>query len=238
MQNPCPVLTRILAGATVLAALPAQAVGPYFSDNFDTDSSSLWTVNRAAANSAGNFATFNFDYSTIGIPAAPGSGGTTRGLKLEANVTGGVQTGVSVSPTGAALPNEYVLRFSLWQNFNGPLPAGGNGSTQVAGGGVGTAGTTAQWAGGPTYDSVFFGATADGGSGVDYRVYAVGNTAAPSTGYYAAGTGTTAQNNTDPYYAGFGGQTPPAAQTALFPTQQTGATAAGTQGFEWHDVMI
>lgn len=227
----------MLAGTALFTVLPAQAVGPYFSDNFDTDTSSMWTVNRAAANPDGNFATFNFDYSTIGIPPAPGSGGTTRGLKLEANVSGGLQTGVSVSPTGAALPNEYILRFNLWQNFNGPLPGGGNGSTQVSGGGVGTAGNTPQWAGGPLYDSVFFGTTADGGSSVDYRVYAAANTAPTSSGFYAAGTGSGANNHSDPYYAGFGGQTPPAAQTALF-SQQTGATAVGAQGFEWHDVVI
>jgi hypothetical protein len=37
-------------------------------------------------------------------------------------------------------------------------------------------------------------------------------------------------NNTDPYYAQFGGISPPAAQTALFP-QQNGTTMAGTLGF-------
>jgi hypothetical protein len=234
-----PRLFPILAGLTVLASLPADAQNPYFVDNFNTDTSALWTVNRASANSIGNFATFAFDYSTIGIPAAPGSGGTTRGLKLEANVTGGIQTGLSVSPTGLALPNEYILTFNLWHNFPGPLPGGGSGSTQISGAGVGTAGTIAQWAGGPTYDSVFFGASGDGGSSIDYRVYAVGNTAGAATGYYAAGTGGTPdpRNESHPYYSSFQGAVP-AEQTALFPSQQSGSTATGAQGFEWHDVVI
>jgi hypothetical protein len=130
------------------------------------------------------------------------------------------------------------LRYDSWQNFNGPAPGGGNGSTQVSGAGVGTAGTSAQWAAG-AYDSVFFGATADGGSSVDYRVYAVGNTAAPGTGYYAAGTSTApdSRSEADPYYSVFGGVTPPAAQTALFP-QQTGASLPGALGFAWHNVEI
>jgi hypothetical protein len=228
------------AAAVTLSILsPGLCAQTLFSENFDTDTSALWTVNSAAVNSTGNNAVFAFDYSTVGIPAAPGSAGTTRGLRLEANVSGGAQTGLSVSPTGLILPSDYVLRFNLWQNFNGPAPGGGNGSTQVSGAGVGTAGTTAQWAGGPTYDSVFFGATGDGGSSIDYRVYPAANTAVPASGYYAAGTSLTpdSRNNADAYYAGFGNQTPPAAQTALFP-QQTGATAAGAQGFQWHDVVI
>jgi hypothetical protein len=40
-----------------------------------------------------------------------------------------------------------------------------------------------------------------------------------------------------PYYSGFGNQTPPLAQQALFP-QQTASTAVGPQGFAWRDVVI
>jgi hypothetical protein len=56
---------------------------------------------------------------------------------------------------------------------------------------------------------------------------------------YAAGTGTSpdARNHNHPYYASFGGTTPPAAQTALFP-QQTGASLVGSAPFEWHEVSI
>jgi hypothetical protein len=106
--------------------------------------------------------------------------------------------------------------------------------------GVDTSGTTAQWPGG-VQDSIWFGSTTDGNSSSDWRAYsptAATSYTAPS-GVYAAGTGTSpdARNNSHPYYAGFGGATPPAAQTALFP-QQTGASVVGSSPFEWHEVEI
>jgi MYXO-CTERM domain-containing protein len=125
----------------------------------------------------------------------------------------------------------------MWLNYNGPLGVGGSGSTQVTGAGVGTAGSTPQWAGG-TQDSVWFGVTGDGNSSVDYRAYS----SAASTGYpdgstVFAATGAGNRNNTHPYYAGFGGEAAPAAQVALF-SQQTNSTIAGAQAFAWRDVVI
>ena len=70
-----------------------------FADDFETaNSSTLWVVNHSQSDGA---ATFAFDYSTIGIPPAPHSGGgTTLGLKIQANDTNGTASGVSVSPIG------------------------------------------------------------------------------------------------------------------------------------------
>lgn len=223
------VTTAALAGQL---SLSAQTL---FSDNFDTDTSSSWTANPSSENNA---ATFAFDYSTVGIPAAPGSGGTTFGLKLEANYAGSVFGGISASPNGQSFTGDYVLRFNLWQNYPGPITLGGSGSTQVSGGGIGTAGATAQWAGG-TQDSVHFGTTGDGGSTVDYRAYssAAGTGYLPDSGVFAAGTHASARNSSDPYYASFGGETAPQDQIDLFPNQ-TGTTGAGAQGFAWRDVAI
>jgi hypothetical protein len=235
----CLPLVAVLASAPLGWRIGEASV---FLDDFDTDTSAAWVVNKATganANDAGNRAYFSFDYGTVGIPSAPHSvGGTTHGLKLQANVAGGIFTGLSVSPAGQSFAGDYILRFDLWQNYNGPLNGGGSGSTQVSGGGIGTAGTTAQWAGG-AYDSIFFGTSGDGGSSVDYRVYPNANVALPASGLYAAGTDTSpdSRNNTHPYYAGFGGASAPAAQLALF-AQQTGATAVGAQGFAWRDVQI
>lgn len=227
--------TLLLLSTAALAGQLSLSAQTLFSDNFDTDSSANWTVNTSSANNAGNAF---FDYSSVGIPSAPGSGGTTIGLKLEANYAGGVFSGVSASPTGQSFTGDYVLRFNLWQNYPGPITAGGSGSTQVSGGGIGTAGTTAQWAGG-AQDSVHFGTTGDGGSTVDYRAYssAAGVGYAPESGVFAAGTHASARNSSDPYYAGFGGDSAPQAQLDLFPNQ-SGTTAAGAQGFTWHDVAI
>jgi len=109
--------------------------------------------------------------------------------------------------------------------------------------GWGTSGTTTQWAG--AKHSVLFAASGDGGTAQDYRAYltelapAVGAPISPTSEVYAAGNTTTpdSRNNTDPYYAGFGQVTAPAAQTTLFGTQ-TGATAPGTLGMAWHEVAI
>jgi PEP-CTERM motif len=58
---------------------------------------------------------------------------------------------------------------------------------------------------------------------------------------YAAGTSDPpapdSRNNTDPYYAVFGGVTAPAQQQALYGSQ-SGTTATGTLGMAWHDMLI
>jgi len=240
--------TRFFKYLPLVAVLASAPLGcrsgeaSVFFDDFDTDTSAAWVVNKATganANNAGNRTYFAFDYGAVGIPSAPRSaGGTTLGLKLQANVTGGIFTGLSVSPAGQSFTGDYILKFDLWQNYNGPLNGGGSGSTQVSGGGIGTAGTTAQWAGG-AWDSIFFGATGDGGSSVDYRIYPAANVALAASGMYAAGTDTSpdARNNSHAYYAGFGGASAPAVQLTSF-AQQTGVTAVGAQGFAWRDVQI
>ncbi|MBI4328110.1 MAG: hypothetical protein HY674_23000, partial [Chloroflexi bacterium] len=215
--------------------LPAGTL--LFSDNFDTDTTSLWTVNVAHSD---NFATFWYDYSADGIPPAPNStNGTTRGLKLESNVSSGLFTGLSVSPTGRGFTGDYRLRFDLWINYNGPLAAGGSGSTQAATAGVGTKGEIPQWPGG-SVDSVFFAVTGDGGSSIDYRAYFIGGAPlAATTGAYAAGTSIApdSRNNLHPYYAEFGREAAPEAQLALHPNQ-TGTTGVGAAGMAWRDVVV
>ncbi|MBK9138353.1 MAG: hypothetical protein IPM17_06245 [Verrucomicrobia bacterium] len=202
-----------------------------FTENFDSNPAANWVVNQGPSDGV---ADFFFDYSTVGVPPAPGTSAPTRGLKLQANLTSGVFGGLSVSPAGQSFSGNYRLRFDLWQNFNGPFPDGGPGSTQIAGAGIGTAGTTPQWPGG-TQDSLWFAATGDGGSGVDYRAY---SPAAP-TGYTEASGifAANARDNGNPYYAELGRETAPDNQLALFPTQ-TGATYPGTMGMQWRDVVI
>jgi hypothetical protein len=234
MKTPSSIL-KALTVASVFSTVATQGQ-VLFSDNMD--SATGWSVNAV---NAGNVATFGFNYGAVGIPAAPNSGGTTVGLRLEANRPGtGVFSGVSVSPTSQSFTGDYQLRFDLWQNFPGPAPAGGSGSTQLSGGGIMTAGTTPQWAG-AAYDGIFFLTTGDGNSSQDYRIYSKGlaNQAASESGFFAAGSTVTpdVRNQSDPYYSNFGGVQAPAAQTALFP-QQTGTTLVGSQAFGWHDVAI
>jgi hypothetical protein len=230
-------LSAIFGGALVLlSAMPASAV--LYSQSFETDTTGSWNVNKGPA-TVDSAANFFFDYSAVGIPAAP-SGPGTRGLKLQVNQTSGVFGGMSISPIGQNFGSEYRLTFDWWANFNGPFPAGGSGSTQLSTFGVGTNGTVAQWPGG-AQNSVWFGATGDGNSSQDWRAY---SSAAPTqyasnSGVFAAGSTTTpdVRNQSHPYYANFGGNTAPAAQLSLFP-QQTGATLVGSAGMEWHQVEI
>jgi hypothetical protein len=212
-----------ITAASLLSALAAQGQ-VLFQDNFDTTLPSAWTV---LGGSAGDSATIGFDYSTLGIPSAPNSAGTTIGAILYANQPGaGVPAtptvGVSIFPTGQSFSGDYELRYDVWQNFPGPYPAGGTGSTQLTGAGINASGTVPVYAG--VGDAAWFSATGDGGAAQDYRLY-LNNVHQTDTSIYAAGS----QNASAQYYIdnGFGSVTV-GAET----------TGAGTQGMEWHSVLI
>src|ERR1039458_7079974 len=228
--------------ASTVPLLPTDQILVY-SENFDTDHS---LDNTWVTNSVGGYNPVNlyFDYSTVGIPSAPNSvGGTTRGLKLQANLNPAVQvfpSGSSASPNGLSIAQDFEMRWDWWPNFNGPLNAGGAGSTQIGGAGFGTAATTANV---PTIiDAIFIGASGDGGSTADYRAYtpAFSGSLQDASGVYAAGT-VGSRDNTNAYYQS---TFPPQsatnncpAQLALYP-QQTGLTQGGSPGIKWHDVSL
>jgi hypothetical protein len=225
----------VLAVLSTIGVAVSNSSAQLFIEDFDVDSTANWTVNGGPSDEAANFF---FDYSTVGIPSAPNSGGSTRGVKLQANQSSGIFGGFSVSPLGQSFAGSYELRFDMWLSFNGPAPVGGSGSTQIGGAGIGTSGTVAQWAGG-VQDSIWFAATADGNSASDWRAY---SPTAPTrytdtSGVYAAGVLAGSSNASDPYYAGLGSVTAPLAQVALYP-QQSGTTLVGSAGWAWHDVRI
>ncbi|MDB5294695.1 MAG: hypothetical protein JWO31_678 [Phycisphaerales bacterium] len=248
MKMPLKIFS--LSAAAVMFAFGSTAKAQtLFNDSFNTDTSGNWTINKstgANANDAGQIAEFGYNYATYGVPSAPRTtDGSRTGLRLRPNVTGGIFSGFSVSPTAQNFGPAYKLSFDLWTNYiggTGGLGTGGSGSTEAATAGVGTAGTSAQWAGSPTYDSVFFGNVIDGGTaGTDYRAYPRANNAAPATGAYAAGTTTGtggAADNTNPYYSFLTSKTAPAEQVALSSTTQSGNSAVGTTSFAWHRVDI
>jgi hypothetical protein len=236
------------------AAASAPALTPWFFDDFDVDNSAGWVVNEGPTD---NHADFFFDYSIVGIPPAPRSvDGTTRGLKLQANLFSGIFGGFSVSPAVSPIPDDYAGNYTLkvdwWSNYIGSDTTG-VGSDGVAAGGIGaatlstfgilTSGVVPNFPG--SADSVFFAATGNGGSAADYRAYsserAVSYQLPPISpedahATYVAGS----RNSNDPYYvANFpGGLSPPPLQQALFPFTQSGSTPAGTMGFAWHEVTV
>ena len=240
------VVTNLYGSATSapvsLTVYPPQTV--VFADNFDSNSAANWTVNKSSTDTR---VTFSYDYSAMGIASARTStGGTTRGVKLEANITAGVVAALSMSPNGQSFSGDYRLRFDMWINANGPFPAGGSSSTEFLTAGIGTAGNRVEWTGtGTTADGCYFSVDGEGGVGDtstttgDYCAYigtALQNT---NTGIYTAGTNGNPRGNLNNYYvtAFPVGQTAPPLQQSTYP-QQTGALAVGTVGFAWHDVIV
>ena len=91
-----------MAAGAFLATTIVNAQSLVYSDDFETDNTFNWLVNLGFGD---NVADFYYDYSSVGIAAAPHStGGGTRGLKLQANVNPATQDGLlagyglSVSP--------------------------------------------------------------------------------------------------------------------------------------------
>jgi hypothetical protein len=219
-----------IAFALWMSVVTPSASAQLYSQDFEVDSTATWEM-AGASGPSDEVANFFFDYA--GFVAPNGAG--THGMKLQANLTMGNFSGMSVTPNGQSFTGDYIVRFDWWHNFHGPFPAGGIGSTNLSTFGIGTSGGSAQWPG--EVASVLFAATGDGNSVFDYRAY---SSAAPA-GYpsgspvYAAPGG--AVNSSDPYYSVFGGGSAPAAQLALFP-QQTGTVAVGAPGMMWHRVRI
>jgi hypothetical protein len=237
-----------------------------YSDNFTSGAG--WTTNVApAANASLQEATFNYDYSAMGIPAAPGSSDTI-GLRLRANIPGGaaapvttrpagVTSGLSVSPTGQNFGANYMATFYAWSNFNGAANADGladNGASQGGTNNVmfalGTSGTVPLVVGNTglvtdgAMDGIGFATSGDGGITNDYRIYPASGTIVPTgDSRYAA----SATSNTTAYYMDlFGTHTAPAIQQTISTAEygsdafntQAGSTQAGAFGFAWHKVQL
>lgn len=222
----------LLLTALILSSANAARAALY-SENFDVDNSVNWTTNDPGVTDI--LVDYHYDYSAIGVTAAPG-GGSTIGLKMTANNATGFFGGFSVSPTGQSFTGSYRVSFNLWQNYVGPVGPGGSGTTQLSTFGVGTSGTTGIYPG-TWSESVGFAATLDGGSTSDFRAYSSTHPASYAGGdpVYTAPAG--ARNGSDAYYSGFGGTAAPAAQVLLYPGQ-TGVTDAGELAFAWRNVTI
>lgn len=226
-MNRSPFATSALSLWLLATVLPAAVV---YQDDFDAGTSGAgWTANLSHTDASADFA---FDYSTLGIPSAPGSsGGSTMGMRFLANQSAGVFQGISASPNGQSFSGDFKLSFDMWLNYVGPLGAGGSGTTQLATVGMGTNGTTAQWPG--LTNGIMLATTLDGGSSQDYRLYR-NNAVDTNVATYAAGS----QNNSAAYYTGaFLSQGAPPPQTTLYPGQ-TGSTDAGEVSFRWMQAEV
>ncbi len=256
MENRCSA--AVLAASCVALMSSAASAVPLYTQNFDVDASATFTFNSSTAGDTANDgldneANYFFDYSTVGIPSAPRSvGGTTRGLKIEANIADGTGTfqGASVSPIGQSFSGEYILSFDRWTNYNFANPnapagtGGGSGRSQFSTASVGTSGANSQFPG-AVVQGAMFSTDPSTFQSSHYRIYTAGGApAAPETGYYNAGVGAdgsadAARSVSNPYYSdAFPSQNAPAAQVALFPEQGGVSTTAGSQGFAWHQESL
>ncbi|WP_193212985.1 hypothetical protein, partial [Luteolibacter marinus] len=220
------------AAAIALEVNAAPAVTTLFEDDFDEGvSEGAWTEQLSHADASVDYA---FDYSAIGIPAAPRSHkGSTIGMRFLANSDAGVFQGISTTPDGQSFTGDFRLSFDAWLNYVGPLGPGGSGSTQIATFGWGSDGSATDWIGRGSNGTVLFGTTLDGGSAADYRTY-VGGTLVSDLSTYAAGS----MNGSAAYYVSrFPAASAPAGQLTLYPGQ-TGSTDAGEIAFAWHRIEI
>jgi len=215
-----------------------------FADAFDANTATSWTTNRSSTDTR---VTFNYNYAPDGIPSAPNStGGTTRGVKFEANLTLTNAAAINISPVGQNFSGDYRLRFDMWINQNGPFPGGGAGSTEHLTAGVGASNNKLYWTGaGGAADGHWFAVDGEGGSTdntttslPDYAALSGTSIYAAASGVYAAGTASTSRGNGNAYYtAQFPAVAAPALQQSNYP-QQTGNISAGSVGFAWRDVII
>ena len=116
-----PMVGALFLGQAVLREAYAVGVNTRVGDQLERGLALYqvhFTVLRRGAEQAATAIAhdFFFDYSTIGIPSAPNSGGTTRGMKLQANLSGDVFGGFSVSPTGENFSGDYTVSFEVWWN--------------------------------------------------------------------------------------------------------------------------
>ncbi len=261
------IFGMVLCAALVASFVAEASAVTLFSDNFNTDTSALWTTNFApAANASTQEAKWLYDYSAMGIPSASGPGGDTIGLRLRADIPivggqevtsrpAGVTSGLSLSPTGKDFGSNYKLTVDVWSNYFGSPNASGLTDNVNSEGGtnnvlfsIGTSGTIPNTIGqlqpipGTTLDGISLVTTGDGGITDDYRLFANDTLVAANNPAYLAG----GRVNTQQLYKDlFPAKAAPAVQVAFAPTEypdpvnpMSGMTEPGTFGFAWHHVEI
>ena len=241
------ILTASITGGVTstakLRVLDAITVGAIYRADFDSttgnNAATAWTKITSSTDTS---ATFNFDYSTVGVPASPRGGGTTRGLRLSANdVAPASLEGITLSPNGVTLGTQpFRVVFDMWLNANGPFPLGGTGSTQYLTAGIGHDGVTNNFASAPGSGSgSWLAVSNDGNTNKDYSLRdgtvertddaTYGADLTPNYNY---------QNNNNPYYQNVFEAVDVAGAVGSQGTNQTGQMQAGAVGFKWRQVEI
>jgi len=250
-------LTLAVAASSLVCVAHAAPV------TYDVTNAAAWTTGTGAG--VNSSVTFGFDYSTLGIPQAPGSS-TTTALVMRSNTNSGAAAvqGITVSPNGLSLTGDYIVRATIWANTIGGWTSAANlstgvGTSQMVGLGVGYTGGTL-WRGGASVgggSGVWFVASGDGGFGStsttirDYSAFtgsgaSVGNFVTSTSAYYASVSGTAfgAQDNNNPYYqTAFPGPLVNSINSGSWASAQsqtllTGTITNGVAGMAWREFKI
>jgi hypothetical protein len=208
-------------------------------DNFDTDSTTNWTVRWGAGNGVEDHSVeFAFDYGatpftfngvTSLIPPAPNSAHeSTRGVKLTVNDndTNAFTAAVNLYPKGVSFAGNFALKFDLWVNYPGSAAGvGSTGSTEFAQCGINHTSSNANWPSAAASDGLWFAVSGEGGTAADYRAY-VGNTGGAPTDLSGlpGSSGLAATNNSAAFF-----------QT-LLPASRF--ESAGSPGKHWVEVEV
>lgn len=254
-------ITFFLQRGGVLAALVLCLMdAAVAATTYDVNNASAWTTGTGAG--ANSSVTYGFDYSTLGIPQAPGTS-TTTAMILRSNTNSGAAAvqGITVSPNGVSLTGDYVVKALVWANSYGGWTTGtasssSTGASQMIGLGVGYTGGTLWRAGATTGggSGIWFAAAGDGGFGNtttirDYSAFTgsgavLANFVTNTSVYYANASGINPWENFNPYYQTafpgpivntINGGTWASAQSQ---TVLTGTITNGIAGMAWREFTI
>lgn len=171
-----------------MAAAMVGSASAFFVDNFESASSAEnYLISQTSTDST---VTFGFDYSTVGIESANGTGGTTRGLFMSVNDLGPFGSGTALEAAGIftrqTWANDIVITFDMYMAYSGT--AGTTefvlaGVTRGNGFNVPTGGTPGS---GPYTTGVTYAVSGEGGAARDYRTYEDGTERTGAAGGYQA----------------------------------------------------
>ena len=170
------LMSFVAAGLVATALVGISNAQVLYTENFDDGTAaSRWTTSQTGGTNLANFA---YDYSTAGIPTAPGGTGST-GLRFDTNTgpTGAISA-IMAFPNGQNFTGNQTLSFNLWFNVVGTAATTEHGvfglnhtSTAIQ---TPTAGSGTIPSAGPSPNGIDYAMTGDAGASRDLRTYANG----------------------------------------------------------------
>jgi fibronectin-binding autotransporter adhesin len=217
---PTKSLSFVVMAMVAAAGLTGSAVAQVlYTETFDDGTAaSRWTTSQTGGTNLANFA---YDYSTAGIPTAPGGTGST-GLRFDTN-TGptGVMSAIMAFPNNQNFSGNQTLSFNLWFNVFGTTATtetgifGLNHTSTAIQTPTSTGGTIPSV--GPSPNGVDYAMTGDAGASRDIRAYINGLELNGTSGGYARNNLYAQVEDVNPYMFAY---QPYLTSTAAMPANQ------------------